>query len=55
MTPRYLLKGLKENYQEYGVDWPANRYLVIAPVGRRRRQGPQTDADARRQRLALPI
>jgi len=25
----YLLKGLKENYQGYGVDWPANRYLLI--------------------------
>ena len=25
----YLLKGLKENYKDYGVDWPANRYLLI--------------------------
>jgi hypothetical protein len=25
----YLLKGLKENYQGFGVDWPANRYLLI--------------------------
>jgi hypothetical protein len=26
----YLLKGLEENYRGLGVDWPANRYLVIA-------------------------
>ncbi len=25
----YLLKGLEENYRGLGVDWPANRYLVI--------------------------
>jgi hypothetical protein len=25
----YMLKGLKENYKDYGVDWPANRYLLI--------------------------
>jgi hypothetical protein len=34
----YLLKGLKENYREYGVDWPANRYLLI---------GLSADADVR--------
>lgn len=26
----YLLKGLAENYRGLGVDWPANRYLLIA-------------------------
>jgi hypothetical protein len=26
----YLLKGLEENYRGFGVDWPANRYLVIS-------------------------
>jgi hypothetical protein len=25
----YLLKGLQENYREFGVDWPANRYVLI--------------------------
>jgi hypothetical protein len=25
----YLLEGLKENYRGLGVDWPANRYLLI--------------------------
>ena len=25
----YMLKGLKENYKGYGVDWPENRYLLI--------------------------
>jgi hypothetical protein len=25
----YLADGLEENYQGLGVDWPANRYLVI--------------------------
>jgi hypothetical protein len=25
----YLAEGLKENYRGLGVDWPANRYLVI--------------------------
>jgi hypothetical protein len=40
----YLLKGLEENYRGFGVDWPANRYLLIglsgdADVrGRKRRQ-----------------
>jgi len=34
----YLLKGLKENYRGYGVDWPANRYLLI---------GLSADADVR--------
>jgi hypothetical protein len=26
----FLLKGLEENYRGLGVDWPENRYLVIA-------------------------
>jgi hypothetical protein len=26
----FLLKGLEDNYHKRGVDWPANRYLVIA-------------------------
>jgi hypothetical protein len=26
----YLLDGLENNYRELGVDWPANRYLLIA-------------------------
>jgi hypothetical protein len=25
----YLLKGLEQNYRGFGVDWPANRYLLI--------------------------
>jgi hypothetical protein len=25
----YLLKGFKENYKGYGVDWPKSRYLLI--------------------------
>ena len=25
----YVLKGLEDNYHELGVDWPANRYLLI--------------------------
>jgi hypothetical protein len=25
----YLLKGLAENYRGLGVDWPANRYMLI--------------------------
>jgi len=25
----YLLKGLEENYRGLGVDWPANRYVLI--------------------------
>jgi hypothetical protein len=25
----YLAEGLEENYRRLGVDWPANRYLVI--------------------------
>jgi hypothetical protein len=29
----YLLKGLEENYRGLGVDWPANRYLLIALSG----------------------
>jgi hypothetical protein len=27
------VKGLEENYRGLGVDWPANRYLVIALSG----------------------
>jgi hypothetical protein len=26
----YLLEGLEENYRGHGVDWPANRYVLIA-------------------------
>ena len=29
----YLLEGLEENYRGLGVDWPANRYLLIALSG----------------------
>jgi hypothetical protein len=29
----YLLKGLEENYRGLGVDWPANRYLLIGLSG----------------------
>jgi hypothetical protein len=29
----YLLKGTEENYRWLGVDWPANRYLVIGLSG----------------------
>jgi hypothetical protein len=29
----YLLKGLGENYRVLGVDWPANRYVLIALSG----------------------
>jgi len=29
----YLLKGIEENYRELGVDWPANRYLLIGLSG----------------------
>jgi hypothetical protein len=28
-----LLKGLEENYRWLGVDWPANRYILIALAG----------------------
>jgi hypothetical protein len=26
----YLLEGFEDNYRRLGVDWPANRYLLIA-------------------------
>ena len=29
----YLLEGIEENYRELGVDWPANRYLLITLSG----------------------
>jgi hypothetical protein len=29
----YLLEGLEDNYRGHGVDWPANRYLLIALSG----------------------
>jgi hypothetical protein len=29
----YLLDGLEENYREFGVKWPANRYLLIGLSG----------------------
>src|SRR3954449_3712080 len=29
----YLLKGLEENYRWLGVDWPANRYLLLGLSG----------------------
>jgi len=25
----YLLDGFKDNYRKFGVDWPANRYILI--------------------------
>ncbi|WP_027543097.1 hypothetical protein [Bradyrhizobium sp. WSM2254] len=25
----YLLEGLEQNYRKFGVDWPANRYILI--------------------------
>lgn len=28
-----LLEGLEENYREFGVKWPANRYLLISLSG----------------------
>ena len=34
----YLLEGLEQNYRGFGVDWPANRYLLI---------GLSADADVR--------
>ena len=37
----FLLKGVQEKYRGLGVDWPANRYLVIALSG---------DADVKRRR-----
>ena len=32
-TSAYLLEGLEDNYRGHGVDWPANRYLLIALSG----------------------
>ena len=32
----YLLKGLEENYRWLGVDWPANRYILIGLSGGRK-------------------
>jgi hypothetical protein len=32
-TSAYLLEGLEESYRGLGVDWPANRYLLIALSG----------------------
>ena len=32
-TSAYLLEGLEENYRGLGVDWPANRYLLITLSG----------------------
>jgi hypothetical protein len=29
----YPLKGLEDNYRGHGVDWPANRYILIALSG----------------------
>jgi len=29
----YLVEGLEENYRELGVDWPANRYLMVGLFG----------------------
>ncbi len=29
----YLLEGLEDNYRALGVDWPANRYLLIGLSG----------------------
>jgi hypothetical protein len=29
----YLLAGLEDNYRKLGLDWPANRYLLIALSG----------------------
>jgi hypothetical protein len=49
-----LLEGIEENYRSLGVDWPANRYLLIT-LGGSRRKGPQARADQRGARLALQI
>lgn len=32
-TSAYLLEGLEDNYRGHGVDWPANRYVLIALSG----------------------
>jgi hypothetical protein len=32
-TSAYLLEGLEENYRGLGVDWPANRYVLITLSG----------------------
>jgi hypothetical protein len=32
-TSAYLLEGPEENYRGLGVDWPANRYLLITLSG----------------------
>jgi hypothetical protein len=29
----YLLEGVEDNYRGHGVDWPANRYILIALSG----------------------
>lgn len=29
----YPLKGLEDNYRGHGIDWPANRYILIALSG----------------------
>jgi hypothetical protein len=50
----FLLKGLEENYRGLGVDWPENQ-SCDRPLGGCRRQGAQTHADRRGERLALPI
>jgi hypothetical protein len=50
-----LLEGLEENYRSLGVDWPANRYILITLSGDADVKEPQTHADQRGARLALQI
>ena len=38
----YLVEGLEESYRGLGVDWPANRYLVIGLFGAADVRGHQT-------------
>ena len=51
----YLLEGIEENYRELGVDWPANRYLLITLSADADVKGTQAHADRRGERLALQI
>ena len=51
----YLVDGLEENYRGLGVDWPANRYLVIGLFGDADVRGRKPIADQRGERLALQI
>ena len=51
----YLLKGLEENYRWLGVDWPANRYILISLSGDADIKGRKPHADQRGDRLELQI